>query len=248
MSSAFKNIFADGAVYGTFRPSYPPALIEYLLSLCPSSHHALDVGCGTGQLTRMLAPHFGMVTAIDPSASQIAHAKDVPNVMFRQGSSDQLEVPPGALDLITAAQAAHWFDLPPFYAACQKALKKDGILALITYGVPVMEGPAGEVLADFYWTHIHAFWPTPRRHVEQGYRELAFPFSELDAPDIPMAQAWTLDGVLGYVQSWSAVAAAKAAGQADTVTAFEAQMRRVWGDPEAAQLMSWPLTVKAARL
>ena len=70
------NWFLDGgADYARFRPDYPAELARWLAGLCPSRASALDVGCGSGQLTGLLAEHFSHVTGMDPSAGQLVHAR-----------------------------------------------------------------------------------------------------------------------------------------------------------------------------
>lgn len=70
-----KNWFDQGGqAYARFRPEYPPALAAYLASLAPDTALAVDVGCGNGQLSKLLAAHFEAVAGFDPSEDQIAHA------------------------------------------------------------------------------------------------------------------------------------------------------------------------------
>jgi 2-polyprenyl-3-methyl-5-hydroxy-6-metoxy-1,4-benzoquinol methylase len=80
------NWFASGgADYARYRPEYPTVLLDYLLSITPVHHHALDVGCGTGQLTTLLACAFDKVTGIDPSQTQIDNAEPHPGLTIAWG-------------------------------------------------------------------------------------------------------------------------------------------------------------------
>jgi ubiquinone/menaquinone biosynthesis C-methylase UbiE len=115
------NWFASGgADYARYRPEYPTVLLDYLLSITPVHHHALDVGCGTGQLTTLLACAFDKVTGIDPSQTQIDNAEPHPRVDYCVGPAEQLPHALHDINLITVAQAAHWFDLPVFYREAQR--------------------------------------------------------------------------------------------------------------------------------
>jgi SAM-dependent methyltransferase len=67
----------DGRAYARFRPEYPQRLASFLAAAAPDHRLAVDVGCGNGQLTQLLAPYFDKVVGIDPSADQIANA--IPN-------------------------------------------------------------------------------------------------------------------------------------------------------------------------
>ncbi|XP_069505343.1 putative methyltransferase DDB_G0268948 [Ambystoma mexicanum] len=94
---------------------------------------ALDVGCGTGQTTRALAPHFQKVVGIDISKSQIQEAERVgypQNVTYIIASAEQLPLEDGSVDLITASTAAHWFNIEEFLREVDRVLKPKGCLAL----------------------------------------------------------------------------------------------------------------------
>lgn len=110
--------------------------------------HALDLGCGTGQLSVLLAGEFDRVTATDPSASQIASAGARGNIRYAIGTAEAIDLPPASLDLIVAAQAAHWFDLPAFYAEARRIAAPGAALALVSYGVPRLSGPAARGLRN----------------------------------------------------------------------------------------------------
>ncbi|MBF3183040.1 SAM-dependent methyltransferase, partial [Pseudomonas aeruginosa] len=148
-------------------------------------------------------------------------------------------------DLVTVAQAAHWLDLPRFYEEVRRVARADAILALVTYGVLHVDGPMEPLVQHFYHQVVGPYWPAERRHVEEGYRSLPFPFEERRLPDLAIEVAWTLDELLGYVGTWSAVKeAGKALGQ-DPGAAFVDELREAWGDPQTRYRVSWPLTVRA---
>ncbi|GCC36908.1 putative methyltransferase DDB_G0268948 isoform X1 [Chiloscyllium punctatum] len=100
---------------------------------------AVDIGCGSGQSTRGLASYFEKVVGIDVSEAQIEEAKKVDgpdNVSYRQGLAEELGFEDSSVDLITAAAAAHWFDLEKFMKEVDRVLKPKGCLALYCYRVP----------------------------------------------------------------------------------------------------------------
>ncbi|XP_049450603.1 putative methyltransferase DDB_G0268948 isoform X4 [Epinephelus fuscoguttatus] len=97
---------------------------------------AVDLGCGTGQNARLLAPHFQQVVGIDVSECQLEEARAVPgypNITYRQGVAEELPFPDGSVDLLTAASAAHWFDRLRFLAEASRVLKPRGCLALLGF-------------------------------------------------------------------------------------------------------------------
>jgi SAM-dependent methyltransferase len=243
---AFKDHFSTHAAqYAAYRPRYPAALIDYLASISPARNLALDVGCGTGQLATALAERYSRVIAIDASAQQIANAAPCERVEYRIAPAERSGVADSSVDLVTAAQAAHWFDLEAFYAEARRVAKSEAALALITYGTGYIEaGDVDTILQHFYSTVLGPYWPPERRIVEDGYKSLPFPFREIEPPSFEMEASWSLHELLGYVFTWSAVRGAeKALGRAP-IDAFQTEMTRAWGDPERRERIRWPLSLR----
>ncbi|XP_039907353.1 putative methyltransferase DDB_G0268948 [Simochromis diagramma] len=97
---------------------------------------ALDVGCGSGQGTTLLAPYFTKVVGTDVSPVQIETAqanKNPPNVSYRQCPAEELPFASGEVDLLSAMTAAHWFDHQRFLKEADRVLKPGGCLALLSY-------------------------------------------------------------------------------------------------------------------
>ena len=111
---------------------------------------ALDVGCGSGQLSVLLAERFKRVTAIDASAQQIAAAMPHARVEYRVAKAEQSGLAENCVDLITVAQAAHWFDLPAFYAEVRRVGKPRAILALVSYGILQAGEDVDSTIQHFY--------------------------------------------------------------------------------------------------
>ncbi|MEO4042838.1 class I SAM-dependent methyltransferase [Hoeflea sp. CAU 1731] len=237
-----------GSDYARFRPTYPQALIDALADLCGSTRHALDVGCGNGQFSCLLAIRFDRVTATDPSAEQIENAFQDPKVDYRQESAETIGLTDDSVDLIVAAQAAHWFDLDAFYAEAKRVARPGAVVALVSYGVPELDGEVGKRFHDFYWTEIFDYWPAARRHVEDGYATMPFPFPELALPDIAIERQWTLGELLGYISTWSAVKAARKAGADAVIDAFAKDLKRLWGPEETLRTIRWPINGRVGRI
>lgn len=131
----FKDHFSDASArYAEFRPTYPDALFSWLAGLCEEHDCAWDCATGSGQAATGLAKHFKKIIATDASSEQVAHAKGPGNVEFRVATAEASGLDAHSIDLVTVAQAAHWFDLPQFYAEAQRVLKPGGVLALWGYG------------------------------------------------------------------------------------------------------------------
>lgn len=228
-----------GGNYARFRPTYPPALAAHLATLAPGRHRALDVGCGSGQLTVQLADHFTEVVGTDPSRAQIANATPHRRVTYLCAPAEDLPLPDRCADLVTAAQAAHWFDRPAFYAEARRLGTPGAPLALISYGVLRLDDAAVQArFARFYDDEVGAFWPPERRLVDGGYADIDFPFEELPAPDMSLEQHWTLGEFLGYVSTWSAVRRACEAGQEAMLPPLRRRSHRPLGHGPAPRFLA----------
>lgn len=143
-----------------------------MAGLLPQHRLALDMGCGTGQLTVKLASHFDAVIGVDPSVEQIANAVQHPRTIWRCARAEDIPLAGHSADLITAAQSAHWFDLPAFYAETRRIAAPGAVIALVSYGVLHLEGKALDAhFARFYCDEIGRFWPPERKLVDSGYAD-----------------------------------------------------------------------------
>lgn len=112
MKTAWKDHFSGHAAdYSAYRPGYPQALIDFLASIAPSTETVLDCG---GQLSIPLASRFDRVIATDASPQKVSHAEPNPRVEYRTAPAEASGLPAASVDLVTVAQAAHWFDLDAF--------------------------------------------------------------------------------------------------------------------------------------
>lgn len=237
---------AGGAAYAQFRPTYPAELATYLAELPVSRELAVDVGCGNGQLTVQLAEDFPAVIGADLSAEQLAHAQPHPRVRYVCARADELPVADGSTDLVTSAQAAHWFDLPRFYSEVRRVAAPGAVLALITYGRQELDDELNALFQTFYRDDIGPFWPPERRLVDEGYRTLDFPFDEIDTPSLEIRTDFDLAGLLGYVATWSATRRAEESGRIDILERFARHMTEAWGDPHTKRPARWPISLRVA--
>lgn len=246
--SGFKDHFSSHAAsYAAFRPTYPPELAAWLATIAPTTKIALDTGCGSGQLSLLLAEHFEKVVATDPSAQQIESATPHPRVDYRVARAEASGLPDQSVDLLTAAQAAHWFDLPAFFAEARRVLRPGGAIALISYARMEPEGDVEAIAARFRLETLEPYWPPERALVENDYRDIALPFAPVAPPPFFVEVHWSLAAMIGYLDTWSAVRAMeKAVGRAP-FDAVVAELTKTWGDPETIRTIRWPLAILAGR-
>lgn len=253
--NAFKDHFSAASDrYAAFRPDYPAALFEWLAGLCPRSGTSVghgtawDCATGSGQAAQGLARLFQNVIATDASAEQIFHATPHPGIVYRVAAADASGLADNSVDLITVAQAAHWFDLPDFYAEATRVMKPDGIIALWAYGLARIDPAIDTVITRFYRDTVGPYWPPERRWIEDGYRTLPFPFEEIIAPAFGMKAEWDLSALLAYLSTWSAVKRCKMAQGDDPIPPLRAELKPLWGDSSNTRQLQWPLFMKVGRL
>jgi len=245
----FKDHLSDvAAAYAAHRPSYPAALVDFLAQLAPAGRLAWDAGCGSGQLSLLLAGPFERVVATDASPEQIARAAPHPRVEYRCAAAGVSGLLDSVVDLATAAQAAHWFDLPAYYAEVRRVARRSGIVALISYGIVTAGADLDAVIQPFYRGVLAGYWPPERRHVDDGYRSLPFPFEELDAPAFEIRLDWRLEDLVGYIGTWSAVWALQQAEGEGPFATFKRELAEAWGPATAIRTVRWPLALRVGRV
>lgn len=245
----FKDHFSDAsAQYAEFRPAYPGKLFSWLSSQCTGHDLAWDCATGSGQAAAGLARHFREVIATDASAEQITHAGGPGNVRFLVASAELSGLENRSADLITVAQAVHWFDLQAFYAEVHRVLRPGGMIALWGYGRLVLPGRLDEPLANFYSEVIGKYWPPERTLIDDGYRSLDFPFNEIHTPEFFIEVEWNLPRLLAYLSTWSAVKRYEADNGHSPLPGLESSLARHWQEPNQPLLLKWPLFVRAGLL
>lgn len=245
---AFKDHFSGHAGdYSKARPGYPPALFEWLAENTPGHTLAWDVGSGNGQAARALAQHFNRVHATDASRAQLAHADGPPSVSFKVERAESCSLSDSSVDLVTIAQALHWFDLPAFYSEVRRVLRPGGLIAAWTYQLNRIDPVVDALVEAFYDEVIGPYWPPERVHVEQGYQDLPFPFEEVPVPDMALVSIMTLDDYLAYMDTWSAVRRFRAARGEDPLPMLTEPLSAAWGEEISTRRVTWPLVVRAGR-
>jgi SAM-dependent methyltransferase len=244
----FKDHFSRHAgTYAAARPRYPAALHDWLAVQCERRELAWDAGCGNGQATLALAPHFRRVLGTDPSAAQIAQAEPASNVEYRVEAAEAPSLEDASVDLVTVAQALHWFDQDRFAAAVQRVLRPGGVIAAWTYGLTHVDAAVDRVFMRLYDDILGAYWPPERRHVEAGYATLPFPFEPIEAPGFEMRCDWSLAQYLAYLRSWSATQRYLRERGEDPLARVETEFERAWGDAQRVRAVRWPLGVRVGR-
>jgi ubiquinone/menaquinone biosynthesis C-methylase UbiE len=244
-----KNHFSEHAGdYARARPNYPQALFEYLASLCAAQTRAWDCGTGNGQAALGLAPLFAEIIASDASDAQLAEAPRHPRIEYLQCPAERTPFASRSFDLVTVAQALHWFDMEAFFNEARRVLKKDGVLAAWSYELSRISSPVDAVILHYYTDILGADWPPEREHVVDSYRNIRFPFREIAAPTFrpvfQMEQRWSMHEYLDYLYSWSATQRYLKRTGHNPLELIRAELTAAWGEATAARTVIWPLNMR----
>jgi SAM-dependent methyltransferase len=243
---AFKDHFSSNAAdYARFRPRYPSELFSHLASLAPRRLLAWDCATGSGQAAVELAAHFSKVIGTDASSGQIAYAEPHAGVEYRIACAEQSGLDDTSVDLVTVAQALHWLDLHAFYAEATRVLRPGGVLAVWCYGRLHMEDDLLRGRIDhFYDETVGPYWPPERQLLEEGYRTVDFPFSEIAVPNYVMQARMNLDTLIGYLGTWSATQRYIQARGTDPLPELKEALAPDWGNQGEQKTIEWPLAVR----
>lgn len=243
---SFKDYFsASAAAYATFRPKYPAALFDFVASLPSARRLVWDCATGNGQAAIPLAEHFERVIATDASSEQLTQATPHPRVSYGVALADASGLDARSVDLVTVAQALHWFPLDRFFAEVRRVLAPGGALAVWCYTRPQLSGVMDDIVERYHFGTCGPYWSPERSLVDGGYRMIAMPFDDIPAPPLAIESRLTLDEFGGYLRTWSATRTLAAQTGHDPVLAVEAELRPHWGGHEDAQLVRWPIHVRA---
>lgn len=246
---AFADHFSrQSGAYTRFRPRYPAALFAHLASLPAARQAAWDCGTGNGQAAVDLAGFFARVVATDPSANQVAHAVPNARVEYVVAAAEACPIESCSIDLVTVAQALHWFDFDRFYAEVRRVGRAGSVLAAWSYGLAVVTPAIDQIVGRLYDEILGEYWPPERKLVEQRYETIEFPFDEIASPEFAMTTEWALADLLGYLGTWSSTQRYIERHESDPVALVEAELGRAWGAAETTRVVRWPLIMRVGRI
>jgi SAM-dependent methyltransferase len=244
---SFKDHFSGhSGSYAEFRPTYPDALFSFLADCCFEHRLAWDCATGNGQAARALTPYFEGVVASDASEAQIRMAESHPDIEFRIARAESSGLDGQSVDLITVAQAAHWFDIPGFLDEAQRVLVPGGVLAIWSYAKCLVNKECDAVIEELYADIVHSYWPPERKLVEEGYQSVELPMPTISSPEFAMKIDWPVDTMLGYLRTWSASQRYLKDRGTDPVALIEDHLRAAWG--AGSREVAWPLNIKIGRV
>lgn len=202
-----KDLFSSHSqLYQLARPTYPESVMNEILKHVHARHIAWDCGAGSGQFTQRLSPYFDQVIATDLSAQQLAQAPQLNNVSYEVQPAEKTTFKEQMFDLVTVAQAIHWFNFGEFYREVKRTLKPNGIFAVIGYGLlKILDSEINTAIQYLYYQILKGYWDTERRYIDEEYQSIPFPFHEIKTPQLMMNYEWSAAQLLDYLNTWSAI-------------------------------------------
>ncbi len=247
-NEAFKDYFSIQAEdYSVYRPEYPTELYAWLASLCAEKSLAWDCATGNGQAAVALTNHMSYVIGTDASESQIYRAMIYPRVEYEVALAHQSPFKDHSVDLITVAQALHWFEFDLFFKEVERVAKNNAVLAVWCYELHQISPAVDAVINQYYEDIIGDYWPAERRHIEQAYDSIDFPFQVIESPKCTMTKQWTLKHLIGYLGTWSATQKYIENNGTDPRAQIIEALTAAW-DADDTKTVTWPVTVKTFRI
>jgi ubiquinone/menaquinone biosynthesis C-methylase UbiE len=226
-----KDLFSSHAsAYAQYRPTYPAQLYDLLRKLCKEKERAWDCGTGNGQVAGELAAFFDQVYATDISINQLSQAVQKPNIHYTGQAAESTNFPDDHFDLVTVAQAVHWFDFDAFYSEVKRVLKPGAPIAIFGYGLFKANEAFNEIIDHLYQDLVGPYWDEERRFLEEKYQTIPFPFEGIPVPHLEMKQQWSFERLIGYLQTWSAVKAYEKDKEENPVALVKERLQKSFGE------------------
>jgi ubiquinone/menaquinone biosynthesis C-methylase UbiE len=236
-----KDLFSKhSASYAKYRPKYPQALYDYIFGYVKHFDCAWDCATGNGQAAAVLAKKFKKVIATDLSESQISQAEQHPNISYSVCLAENTPFKSKSFDLVTVAQALHWFDFDPFYTELKRVLKPDGVFAAWCYDLARVTPEVNKVMDYFYYDLIATYWESRRELIDEKYETIPFPLKKIDVPSFTIEAEWDLEHFIKYVETWSAVQTYIQKHNSNPIDLVKSDLEKAWGQNQTRKI-TWPI-------
>lgn len=244
-----KDLFSKQSdLYAKYRPGYHTELLSYILQFVSERKKAWDCATGNGQAAVLLASFFEMVEATDASERQISNAMQATNVHYSVSSAEKTPFANNSFDLVTVAQAYHWFDFISFEKEVRRVSKPGGVVAVWGYGlVQSAHDELNSVITSFYTNTLGSYWDAERRYVDEHYRTIPFPYEELPANEFFIDQNWNQQDLIGYFNTWSSVQHFIKAKNFNPVDELIPLMQNAWPEQDVL-VFRFPLFLRIGRI
>lgn len=241
------NFSTQSDKYAKYRPTYPSDLFEFLNSSVKDKFNVWDCGTGNGQVAYELAKTFDNVFATDISQQQIENALQADNISYSVQPAEQTIFDNGLFDLIVVAQAIHWFDFDKFYSEVRRTAKDNALLCVVGYGRLEISEQIDNQITDFYDNIIGKYWDKERTYIDENYQTIPFPFDEIQSPKFAITKHWTLEHLIGYLNTWSAVKHFIKQKNFNPIDKLQKDIEQLWENKQIKQVQ-FPLLLRVGRI
>jgi ubiquinone/menaquinone biosynthesis C-methylase UbiE len=240
------NFSKQADIYAKYRPQYPQQLFDFILRHVDKRQTAWDCATGNGQSAKVLAKYFEKIFATDISQKQIDNAEQAANIYYSVQPSEQTNFADNTFDLITVSQALHWFATDKFYNELNRIAKRGSVFAAWSYSLLYVSPEINKQIRSFYTNIIGPYWDFERKYVDEEYKTIPFPFSEITTPDFNMEYYWTIEELEGYISTWSALQKFISANNHNPVPEVVNRIRPHWKNERMK--ISFPLHLRTGRI
>jgi ubiquinone/menaquinone biosynthesis C-methylase UbiE len=250
LNQVAKDLFSKQAAdYARYRPGYPAELIEYVIGFVPEKQLAWDCATGNGQAAVLLAAHFKKVMATDSSEKQLSLAVSKENIVYQACRAEQTPFADNSFDLVTIAQAYHWFQFNDFEKEVRRVAKTGAVIAAWGYNLPACSHQEIDTLIlHFYTSIVGAYWDAERKYVEEKYATVPFNFDILPSKTFSIDVQWSREDVAGYLNSWSSVQHFIKANNYNPVNKMATELAAVWPKEHTDITFTFPIFCKTGRI
>ncbi|WP_426060262.1 class I SAM-dependent methyltransferase [Hymenobacter sp. B1770] len=243
---ALDRFSAQAADYARYRIDYPAALYDWLLPQVIGRERAWDCATGNGQVAVVLADHFVRVDATDLSEKQLAQATPRTNLHYQTARAEQTLFPNQRFDLITVAQAVHWFDATAYHAEVRRVARSGAVLAEWGYGLVQISPEVDPLIRHFHDVIMGPYWDANRWHIDDEYARIPFPFAGVQRARFSVQRQWSAEWFLQYLRTWSSVVKYQNERGEDAVDLIAAEVMELWGPGEREVV--FPVFVRVGRV
>lgn len=250
MSSAVDHFSSTSREYSFSRPTYPDVLYRFLNDITPNKDMAWDCATGNGQAAIGLCKYFKNVIASDASKGQLEHRFNRNNIMYEMFPAEKADIQDNSVDLITVAQAAHWFDLDRFYKEVTRISKSNGVLAIWSYGMHKIDNDIDKISEKLNvgGDILGRYWPRETDYVKEDYKTIPFPFIEISSPKFEMTVNWNLDDLVCYMQTWSAVKRFSTEKKFNPLNLIMDELESLWRERDKRKVVKWAINLRVGKI
>ena len=244
-----KDLFSKQSdLYARYRPTYPKALYEYILSFVKDKNIAWDCATGNGQAAAVLADHFKKVIATDISAAQIEKATLKENLEYLVCPAESTPFEENTFDIVTVAQAYHWLKWNKFREEVLRVCKPGAVIAVwMYYNNTTGDKKVDDAIHDFYENVTKKYWDYERKYVEEKYFAVEFDYELLPVKDFKTTLEWKREDMLGYISSWSAIQKYIKVNGHSPIPIIEEEIKKLWPEGEIKKV-SFPIYLKLGNI